>query len=163
MFTASFDLCCYRRTFLFQVHVVEILYSAVLSYSNFHFADHSIGLGKIDSVPEIKFFMLIFGVPSSKGGGCKFIPGRRVWQKLGNNNQKLIIQLSEALCWEHSCGMFLWVWSGQQTRIILKFVKTSVEMLHAINFAELPHSKYYFCAYYQGCQSKCCSLAGKAF
>lgn len=75
---AGFDLCCCRRTFLFQVHVVEILYSAVLSYSNFHFAGHSVRLNKIDSIAEMKLFMLVFGVPRPRGGGCKFIPGKRV-------------------------------------------------------------------------------------
>lgn len=78
MSIASFDLCCYRRSFLFQVHVVEILQSTVLSYSNFHFAHHSVGLSKIECVAEMKLFMLVFGVPSPRGGGRKFISGKMV-------------------------------------------------------------------------------------
>jgi len=38
--------------------------SAVMSYSNFHFADHSIGLSKTECVAKMKLFMLVFGGPS---------------------------------------------------------------------------------------------------
>lgn len=78
MYIASFDLCCYRRTFLFQVHVVEILQSAMLSYSDFHFADHSIGLSKIECVAQMKLFILVFGVLNPRGGRHKSILRKRV-------------------------------------------------------------------------------------
>lgn len=60
----SFDLCCRRITFLFQGCVVEFPQCAVLLDSNFHIANHSIGLREIERPAEMKLSVLISGVVS---------------------------------------------------------------------------------------------------
>lgn len=80
----KFDLCCCRRiTFLFQGCVVEFPQCAVLLDSNFHIANHSIGVSKIERPAEMKLFMLISGVLSLRGllpvaGGHKFITAKQI-------------------------------------------------------------------------------------
>lgn len=99
LYIASFDLCFYRRAFLFQVHVVEVLQSAVLSNSNFHFADHSVELSKIKCVAEIKLFVSIW---YSK-------PNRRrmqihSWEEGLKKSRKTIARSELLICSEHHVG-----------------------------------------------------------
>lgn len=109
LYIASFDLWCYRRTFLFQVHVVEVLQSAVLSYSNFYFADHSVGLSKIKCVAEMTLFVLVFGVPSQEEEDANSFLGRGSERKVGKPQPEVNCSsvLNSILGMLMSCRIFL--------------------------------------------------------